>query len=66
MDNKRVWFEQFEELLWKHHTCDWDLGNRIPDFPYQLATAYFNSGVNGKPEESANEAFVRYLKNLEN
>ena len=56
---------QLKELLWQHHTCDWDAGNRNPDYPYQLATAYFDWGDDGEPAEKFYEAFKRYLETLE-
>jgi hypothetical protein len=54
---------QFEERLWAHHTCDWDSGNRNQDYPYQLATAYFDWNIEGTaPEYTVDEAFQRYLE----
>lgn len=66
---KAQWVDNFEEKLWGHHTCDWDAGNRNPDYPYQLAVAYFNwaydeHGKAIEPEESVEEAFERYLETL--
>jgi hypothetical protein len=65
MNIKEQWIDSFEEHLWEHHTCDWDAGNRNPDYPFQLAVAYFNWGIDGLPEESVEEAFNRYLENQE-
>lgn len=62
---KRQWVEKFEELLWKHHTCDWEEGNKNPDYPLQLAVAYFDWAYDGTPLETVEEAFERYLKTLE-
>jgi hypothetical protein len=45
--------------------CNWDLGNRNPYYPFQLAVAYFDWGLDGQPEETAKEAFSRYLETLE-
>jgi len=65
MNTKAQWIDKFEERLWEHHTCDWDTGNRIPDYPLQLAVAYFDWGIDGQPEETVDEAFTRYLEILE-
>lgn len=65
MNIKAEWIDEFEELLWTNHTCDWDLGNRNPDYPFQLAVAYFDWGLDGQPEKTAKEAFSRYLETLE-
>lgn len=61
MNIKEIWTDKFEELLWQYHTCDWDAGNRKPDYPFQLATAYFDWGNDGLPESSVEDAFSRYL-----
>lgn len=63
MNIKEQWFNSFEERLWKHHTCDWDLGNRNPHYPYQIACAYFDWGDDGLPACSVDESFNRYLEN---
>jgi hypothetical protein len=65
MNIKAVWIDEFEELLWGYHTRNWDLGNRNPYYPFQLAVAYFDWGLDGQPEETAKEAFSRYLETLE-
>lgn len=62
---KGQWLERFQELLWQHHTYDWNVGNRNPDYPYQLATAYFDWGLDGQPEKTVSEAFSKYLEALE-
>lgn len=61
MNTKEQWIDRFQELLWEHYTYDWDAGNRNPDYPYQLAVAYFDWGDDGFPEYSVEEAFNRYL-----
>lgn len=65
MNIKEQWIDSFQEKLWQHHTCDWDAGNRNPDYPYQLACAYFDWGNDGEPVEKFYEAFKRYLETLE-
>lgn len=65
MNIKSQWIDQFEEKLWEHHTCDWDAGNRIPDYSYQLATAYFDWGGGGIPARTVEEAFSDYLESLD-
>jgi hypothetical protein len=65
MNIKEEWIDQFEERLWEYHTCDWDLGNRIPDLSFQLAVAYFNWGSDSQPDETVDKAFERYLETLE-
>lgn len=65
MNIKAQWIDKFEERLWEYHTCDWDLGNRIPNYPLQLAVAYFDWGIDGQSEETVDEAFARYLETLE-
>lgn len=63
MSFKLAWIMQFEERLWEYHTCDWDAGNRNPDYPYQLAVAYFDWNTEGTaPEYTVAEAFERYLE----
>lgn len=64
MNIKAEWIDKFEERLWEHHTCDWNAGNRIPNYPFQLAVAYFDWGIDGQPEETVDEAFTRYLETL--
>lgn len=60
MNIKAEWIDKFEERLWGYHTCDWGAGNRNPDYPYQLAVAYFD--WNGdEPAYTVEEAFQRYL-----
>lgn len=61
MNIKEQWLDKFQELLWEHHTRDWDAGNRYPNLPYQLAVAYFDWSIDGEPEESVEHAFKRYL-----
>lgn len=65
MNIKEQWIDSFKEFLWGHHTCDWDAGNRYPDYPYQLAVAYFDWGDDGEPAYTPLEAFKRYLENQE-
>lgn len=65
MNIKAEWIDAFEERLWEHHTCDWHAGNRNPNYPLQLAVAYFDWGIDGQPEETVDEAFTRYLDTLE-
>lgn len=65
MNIKAEWIDKFEERLWEHHTCDWGAGNRIPNYPLQLAVAYFDWGIDGQPEETVDEAFTRYLETLQ-
>lgn len=60
MNIKEQWLEGFQELLWNYHTCDWDAGNKNPDYPYQLACAYFDWSDNGQPLYTIEEAFNRY------
>lgn len=62
MNIKEQWLDSFQEKLWEYHTCDWKAGNSYPDYPFQLAVAYFDWGDDGLPEESVNEAFKRYLE----
>ncbi|WP_373034092.1 hypothetical protein [Sulfurovum sp.] len=62
MNIKAEWINEFEELLWEHHTCDWPAGNRNPDYPFQLAVAYFDWAGDGLPEETIEKAFSRYLE----
>lgn len=62
MNIKEQWIDPFKERLWEHYTCDWDAGNRNPDYPFQLAIAYFDCGIDGFPECSVEEAFNRYLE----
>lgn len=62
MNTKEQWIDSFQEKLWGHHTCDWDAGNRNPDYPYQLACAYFDWGNDGLPECRVEKAFARYLE----
>lgn len=62
MNVKEQWLDSFQELLWGHHTCDWDAGNRKPDYPYQLAVAYFDWEDDGTPT-CLEAAFNRYLEN---
>lgn len=61
MNTRSDWYDKFEELLWEYHGCDWSLGKRIPEFSFRLAVAYFNWGINGRPEETPEQAFTRYL-----
>lgn len=65
MNIKSEWLDQFEDKLWAYHTCDWDVGNNKPDYPYQLATAYFDWGDGGQPERTVEEAFIDYLESLD-
>lgn len=66
MNVKAQWLDKFQELLWEHHTCDWIEGNRNPNYPFQLAVAYFDWGSDDWdfpiPEETAEQAFSRYLE----
>lgn len=64
MNTKAEWIDKFQERLWGHHTCDWDAGNRNPDYPFQLAVAYFDWSADPdckKPAYKVEEAFQRYL-----
>lgn len=65
MSIKADWLDKFQEKLWQHHACDWHKGNNKPDYPYQLATAYFDWAVDGKPERTVEEAFSDYLESLD-
>lgn len=62
MSIKADWIDKFQELLWEQHTFDWDEGNRNPDYPFQLAVAYFDWADDGAPSETPEQAFVRYLE----
>ncbi len=62
MNIKEQWYDKFQELLWKYHTCDWEYANKNPDYLYQLAVAYFDWGLDGKPEETPEESFTRYVE----
>ena len=42
MNIKAIWLDKFQGLLWEHHTCDWKEGNSNPNYPFQLAVAYFD------------------------
>lgn len=64
MNIKAKWIGEFEERLWKHHTCDWKEGNSNPDYPFQLAVAYFDWADDGFPERTVEEAFKDYLETL--
>lgn len=64
MSIKAIWIDKFQELLWQHHTCGWEYGNKNPDYPFQLAVAYFDWGSEGVPEETVGKAFNRYLESL--
>ena len=64
MNIKEQWVDDFQEKLWEYHTCDWAAGNRNPDYPYQLAVAYFDYDQQGQPMESVDSAFGRYLEGL--
>lgn len=59
---KNQWYDTFMELLWEYHTCDWKEGNSIPNYPYQLAVAYFDwaDWETATPEQTPQEAFERY------
>lgn len=63
MNIKAEWIYKFEERLWEHHTCDWDAGNSKPDYPFQLAVAYFDWNCDGtEPNRTVEEAFKDYLE----
>lgn len=62
MNIKEQWIDQFQDRLWGYHTCDWDDGNRKPDYPFQLAVAYFDWGEDNEPAETVDQAFSRYLE----
>ncbi len=66
MSIKSDWCDKFEELLWEHHTCDWEYANKNPDYPFQIAVAYFDWKYEGnqavRPAYSVEEAFKRYLE----
>lgn len=63
MNIKAKWIDKFEERLWEHHTCDWHAGNSKPDYPYQLAVAYFDWSYDGtEPNRTVEEAFKDYLE----
>lgn len=69
-DIKAAWLETFESLLWGYHTCDWREGNANPNYPFQLASAYFDWEYDAwgnaiVPERTPEEAFERYKKTLE-
>ena len=64
MNIKEQWVDKFQELLWGHHTCDWDVGNRNPDYPWQLAVAYFNWANDNTPAATVEDAFNHYLETL--
>lgn len=65
MNSKEQWVDKFQELLWEYHTCEWLAGNRNPDYPFQLAVAYFNwdydTSGGRKPMETVDAAFQRYV-----
>lgn len=61
-DRKEEWIDKFQEHLWGHHQCDWDVGNSYPNYPYQLAVAYFDWDGD-EPAYTVEEAFQRYLDN---
>ena len=70
MSIKAIWSDKFQELLWQHHTSDWKDGNKNPDYPFQLAVAYFDWehdawGNFTVPQRSPEEAFTEYLKGCE-
>lgn len=72
MNLKSEWISRFEELLWEYHTCNWKAGNSNPDYPFQLAVAYFDWDYDAwgnctVPERTPEEAFAEYVKgcNLE-
>lgn len=70
MSVKADWIDKFQELLWSHHTCDWEDSNKNPDYPFQLAVAYFDWSYDAwgnctTPERSPEEAFAEYLKGIE-
>ena len=67
MTIKEQWYDEFMEKLWEHHTCDWPMGNSIPDYPFQLAAAHFDwHDYNGQiPERTVEQAFSDYLKGEE-
>lgn len=63
MNTKEQWIDSFEEELWGYHTCDWDAGNRYPDYPFQVAVAYFDCNSDcTEPNRTAEEAFKDYLE----
>lgn len=64
MTVKEQWYDKFMDLLWGHHTCDWPYANSNPDYPYQLAVAYFDwyDWETQTPERTPEEAFARYLE----
>ncbi len=67
---KEQWYDEFMELLWTHHTCDWKDGNSDPNYPFQLAVAYFDWewddwGNAVCPEGTPQEAFEEYLESLD-
>jgi hypothetical protein len=64
MTIKEAWYDKFLDLLWEHHTCDWEDGNKNPYYPFQLVVAYFDWVYDGVPEETPEEAFSRYLETL--
>lgn len=59
---KAEWCDRFEELLWEHHTRNWVEGNKNPNYPFQLAVAYFDWADDGIPLETPEEAFERYTQ----
>ena len=64
---KEQWYDEFMELLWEYHTCDWKAANSNPDYPFQLAVAYFDWELDSwgnaiSPENTPQEAFEEYLK----
>lgn len=67
---KEHWYDEFMDLLWKYHTCDWKDGNSNPNYPFQLAVAYFDWEYDeyldkSYPERTPQEAFEDYLESLE-
>lgn len=67
---KEQWYDEFMELLWEYHTCDWEYANSNPNYPFQLAVAYFDWESDGSGKiiqvvSTPREAFQRYLEGLE-
>lgn len=63
MNIKEQWIDSFMENLWEFHTCDWVQGNKYPNYPFQLAVAYFDWADIDTPEHTVEEAFKRYKEN---
>lgn len=67
MNTKEQWIDKFQELLWEHHTCDWELGNKYPKHPWHLAVSYYyysRYNNDGAPADTVESVFTKYLESL--